>query len=178
MTMSTIRRIRRAVHAREIEFSNHALEEMDDDELTLADVRTVLLHGALHKRFTDDPRGVRYVVRGTVDARDIDIVCRFLISGVLRIITVYEIGDQTMENERSDPCEVCESRAGFEERLVTVYRRRRGQHFIFERVPARVCKACGHRYFSWDVAEALDRLMDAPETQTHVQPVPVVTLVP
>ncbi len=74
------------------------------------------------------------------------------------------------------PCEFCTGQDGLEERLVTVYRHRRGQHFIFERVPARVCKSCGHRYFSWDVAEQMDRLMDAPETRAHVQPVPVIAL--
>lgn len=63
-----------------------------------------------------------------------------------------------------------------EDRLVTVYRQRQGQHFIFERVPAQVCQACGHRYFSWDVVEEMDRLMDAPETQDRTQPVPVIAL--
>lgn len=79
-------------------------------------------------------------------------------------------------SEHEFPCEFCESREGLEERLVTVYRHRHGQHFIFERVPARVCKACGHRYFSWAVAAEMDRLMDAPETQEHLKPVPVVAL--
>lgn len=79
-------------------------------------------------------------------------------------------------NNPTDQCEFCDSREKLEEKKVTVYRHRRGQHFIFEHVPARVCRACGHRYFSWDVAEEMDRLMDAPETQAQVQPIPVVSL--
>ena len=72
------------------------------------------------------------------------------------------------------PCEFCESAEGLEDRLVTVYRSRGGQHFIFERVPATVCRACGHRYFGGGVVEEMDRLMDVPEAQAHVRPVPVI----
>ncbi|MBC8170151.1 MAG: YgiT-type zinc finger protein [Anaerolineae bacterium] len=74
------------------------------------------------------------------------------------------------------PCEYCDSEDGLEEKLVTVYRQRKGQHFIFERVPARVCKACGHKYFTWEVVAEMDRLLNAPETQARVQPVPVVAI--
>ena len=79
-------------------------------------------------------------------------------------------------SEQPHPCEFCDSQAGLEERLVTVYRQRRGQHFIFERVPAQVCKNCGHRYFALKVVEEMERLMDAPETQSYAQAVPVVAL--
>jgi hypothetical protein len=89
--MSTIKRIRRAVHERRVEFSDHALEEMDNDELTVSQVRTVLLHGALFARKSDDPRGVRYVVRGAVNDDDVDVVCRFLDTEMLWIITVYAV---------------------------------------------------------------------------------------
>lgn len=40
--MSILRRIRKAIRARQVELSDHALEEMDDDDLTLVDIRTVL----------------------------------------------------------------------------------------------------------------------------------------
>ncbi len=56
------------------------------------------------------------------------------------------------------------------------YRHRGEQHFIFERVPARVCKARGHRYFSFDVVETTERLMADPATHAHAKPVPVVAL--
>lgn len=79
-------------------------------------------------------------------------------------------------SNQTDMCEYCDDSSHLEERLVTVYRHRRGQHFIFEQVPARVCRECGHRYFAMDVIEEMDRLMDAPETQERVQPVPVISL--
>lgn len=43
--VSTAKRIRRLVREEKVELSDHALEEMDNDNLTLEQVRTVLLHG-------------------------------------------------------------------------------------------------------------------------------------
>lgn len=75
------------------------------------------------------------------------------------------------------PCEYCDSLAGLEERRVTLYRHRDGQHFIFEDVPALVCRNCGHRYYSMETVEAMDRYMTDPETLQKTLPVPVVSLV-
>jgi hypothetical protein len=50
------------------------------------------------------------------------------------------------------------------------------EHFIFERVPAQVCRNCGHRYYDWAIVEEMERLMDAPDTPSHAQPVPVIAL--
>ena len=61
----SIKRIGRAVRQERYEFTMHALEEMDEDDLTEAEVRRVLLDGELRARLTDDPRGIRFVVRGT-----------------------------------------------------------------------------------------------------------------
>ena len=38
-----------------------------------------------------------------------------------------------------DFCEYCEATLNQVEKLVTVYRHRGGQHFIFQLVPAQVC---------------------------------------
>jgi hypothetical protein len=37
---------------------------MDEDNLVEADVRHALMHGSLELELTDDPRGVRFIVRG------------------------------------------------------------------------------------------------------------------
>jgi hypothetical protein len=79
-----IRRIRQAVRREQYEFTIHALEEMDDDQLTEADVRRALLNGELRATLTDDPRGARWVVRGSSHDIEIEVVCRFLPSGLLR----------------------------------------------------------------------------------------------
>ena len=91
----TIRRIRKAIRQGHYEFSAHSLEEMDEDNLTDADVRRTVLGGALVTELTDDPRGVRFVVCGVLkdQERDVEVVCRFLPSGMMRIITVYEVDE-------------------------------------------------------------------------------------
>ena len=88
-----IARIRRAVRQDRYGFTSHALEEMDEDDLSEADVRKVLQRGHVIARLARDSRGVRFVVRGAPgeSERAIEIVCRFLPSGLLRIITVYQL---------------------------------------------------------------------------------------
>ena len=77
--------------------------------------------------------------------------------------------------KKTDACEYCQATLGAGERLLTVYRHRGGKHFIFERVPARVCPGCGERYFSARVVRAMDRQMRARRKRTTVA-VPVIAL--
>ena len=74
-----------------------------------------------------------------------------------------------------DTCEYCQAALGVGERLLTVYRHRRGKHFIFEQVPARVCRRCGERYFSARVVRAMDQQMIARRKRATVV-VPVIAL--
>jgi phosphopantetheine adenylyltransferase len=91
----SIRRIRRAAREGRYEFTVHALEEMDEDDITEADVAQAIISGSLVATLTDDRRGIRFVVRGTSKDKDLDIevVCRFLPSALMRIITVYTVED-------------------------------------------------------------------------------------
>jgi YgiT-type zinc finger domain-containing protein len=77
--------------------------------------------------------------------------------------------------KKVDACEYCEAALGADERLLTVYRHRRGKHFIFDQVPARVCRRCGERYFSARVVRAMERQMNTRRKRTTV-PVPVIAL--
>lgn len=77
-----------------------------------------------------------------------------------------------------DFCEYCNAPLADTEKMVTVYRRRRDRHYIFEAVPARVCPRCGERYFSAAVVREMDRLMQAPEPQARLVPVPVIAFTP
>jgi YgiT-type zinc finger domain-containing protein len=81
-----------------------------------------------------------------------------------------------MMPDRLDPCEYCGELVDESERLVTVYRHRKGKHFIFERVPARVCSACGERYFSAVTAREMDRQMKKGKPGQVTVPVPVISL--
>lgn len=79
---------------------------------------------------------------------------------------------------RVDSCEYCNFPLAQEERLVTVYRHRGQRHFIFERVPARVCERCGELYFSAQTVAEMDRLMRKRKTQASLVSVPVIALRP
>ena len=70
-----------------------------------------------------------------------------------------------------DSCEYCNATLPDDEKLVTVYRHRRGQHFIFERVPARVCQRCGERYFAAYAVAEMGRLMRRAKPATNLVPV-------
>jgi YgiT-type zinc finger domain-containing protein len=73
-----------------------------------------------------------------------------------------------------DFCEYCGASLPKGRRFVTVYRHRRRPHFIFERVPARVCKSCGERYFDPRVVRTMDGWIKKRKTLSTVTPVPVI----
>ena len=57
-----LKRIQRVIREKRYEFTIHALEEMDDDDLDETDVRYAILHGEISSELTDDSRGIRFVV--------------------------------------------------------------------------------------------------------------------
>lgn len=92
--MRSLQRLRQAIRAQRYRISSHANEEMSEDELEAGDIERVVLTGKVARRFTRDRRGIRYEVVGdTTDGRRACVVCRFLSSGVLLIITAYAGAD-------------------------------------------------------------------------------------
>jgi hypothetical protein len=92
MSSEIVARIRNVVREKRYQVTDHALEEADNDDLTLDDILNVLLNGELDSTYTDDPRGIRYVIRGDVGEDEVDVVCRFRQDGTLLIIiTVYVV---------------------------------------------------------------------------------------
>lgn len=91
----SIRRIRSALKEGRYEYSIHALEEMDEDHLADSDVHEAIMKGDVVAKLTGDPRGARFVVRGFAldQETEVEVICRFLSSGILRIITVYAVED-------------------------------------------------------------------------------------
>lgn len=77
---------------------------------------------------------------------------------------------------KSDYCEYCDARLNSRMKSVTVYRHHKGRHFIFERVPARVCTRCGERYFPAGVVHTMDRLMKRAGPIASFEQVPVISL--
>jgi hypothetical protein len=88
-----IDKIRDAVRTGNYDMTHHAVEEMAEDELGIFDIENAVLSGRIIKREKDDPRGVKYVVEGvgTDQLTPIGVVGRFKETGVLLIITVYQI---------------------------------------------------------------------------------------
>ena len=71
----------------------HAVEEMAEDNLRVCDIESAVLTGKIIKKEKDDPRGVKYVIKGldTFQSIPIGVVGRFKETGVFLIITVYKI---------------------------------------------------------------------------------------
>ena len=89
--MHALQRIQKAIREQRYRISSHANEEMSEDNLVAEDVENVILSGRIMRKFTRDPRGTRYEVAGdTTDGRRACVVCRFLPSGMLLVITAYE----------------------------------------------------------------------------------------
>ena len=88
--MHALMRIRQAIREQRYRISAHANEEMSEDDLLAEDVENTILTGEVRRRYTHDPRGTRYEIVGeTMDGREAHVICRFLVSGVLNIITAY-----------------------------------------------------------------------------------------
>lgn len=89
----SIRRIRLALKEDRYAYSIHALEEMDEDHLADSDVYEAIMKGKVVAKLTGDPRGTRFVIRGRAVGKEtqVEVVCRFVPSTILRIITVYAV---------------------------------------------------------------------------------------
>jgi YgiT-type zinc finger domain-containing protein len=71
-------------------------------------------------------------------------------------------------------CEYCHSELPLSEKRVTVYRKRYGQVYVLENVPARVCQTCGERYFAAEVVQAMEKMMTEPAVPARTMTVPVI----
>ena len=88
--MGVIARLRLAVREETYRISSHCNDEMSEDSLSTDDIERIIRGGKVIRKYTHDPRGTRYEVAGrAVDGRDASVVCRFLPSGTLLIITAY-----------------------------------------------------------------------------------------
>jgi hypothetical protein len=87
-----LNRLREKIRKRQYVITLHAEEEMDDDELTIYDVESVVLTGALIEQQRDRKSKERkYLVRGQTVAGDVIaiVVSKIGPTGKLVILTVY-----------------------------------------------------------------------------------------
>ncbi|MBW3600992.1 MAG: DUF4258 domain-containing protein [Planctomycetes bacterium] len=93
MASRELERLRNAILDGRYSLTEHAYDEMEDDDLDILDVEAAILTGAIDQTLTKDPRGTRYVVVGigTDQFTRVAIVGRFVEHDRLLIITVYEV---------------------------------------------------------------------------------------
>ena len=93
MASPELERIRNAILDGKYALTEHAYDEMDDDNLDVLDVESAILTGDIDQVLTHDPRGTRYVVIGkaTDQATRVGVVTRFVEHDQLLVITVYEV---------------------------------------------------------------------------------------
>ncbi len=91
MAQPSISRIRDCVRSLNYVVSLHAAEELDDDNLTILDLETIMLTGKITERQRDrNTREVKLVVRGrTIAGPAAETIVKFNRIGTLFVITVY-----------------------------------------------------------------------------------------
>jgi len=90
-----IRQIRDKIRTEEYDLTIHARSEMEEDNLTVSDVETVILNGHIRRRERDLLRRTKYVIEGlSWDGRPVGVVGRFTETGFFLIITMYEITEE------------------------------------------------------------------------------------
>ena len=72
-----------------------------------------------------------------------------------------------MMNEQTFDCHFCGGEVTARE--INVMRHWKECYILIENVPAHVCTQCGERYYDAAVAEAMDRIMRASETDLKVE---------
>ena len=93
MPQRMIDKIRESIRNGNYDMTEHAIEEMAEDELGIFEVEEAILKGEVIEIEKDDPGGNKYVVRGRGFSRftEIGVVGRFKETGIFLIITVYKI---------------------------------------------------------------------------------------
>ena len=93
MAKPSISRIRDCIRSLNYAVSLHAAEELDDDDLTILDLETIILTGKITERQRDrKTQEVKLVVCGhTIEGRAAETIVTLNQIGTLFIITVYRV---------------------------------------------------------------------------------------
>jgi len=91
VAQATINRIRNSIRSLNYAVVIHAAEELDDENLTVLDLESIILTGAIVERQRDrQTREVKYIVRGnTLSDLPAEAVVKIAPDGTLFVITVY-----------------------------------------------------------------------------------------
>lgn len=91
MPKPTIARLREIIRALRYVVSLHAAEELDDDNLTILDLESIILTGEIVARQRDgQTREIKFLIRGfTLAGGSAEAVVKLGPTGQLVVITVY-----------------------------------------------------------------------------------------
>ncbi len=91
MTQVTITRLRQLIRTLSYVVSNHAADELEDDQLSILDLENIVLTGQIVERQRDrQTRETKFVIQGgTLDGTAAEVVAKVAHTGRLFIITVY-----------------------------------------------------------------------------------------
>lgn len=76
--------------------------------------------------------------------------------------------------KNSNPCSYCEGE--LKDTFVQHTYRWQGKIYVFEDVPAQVCRQCGERYFDAKTIEEMERIVLSRAKPTRILEVPVFSL--
>jgi hypothetical protein len=95
MPRRLLERIRRLVRELRYEVTDHAWDEMAEDNLLLVDVETAMLTGDVVREDRREPRGVVYVIEGKATDREtqVGVAVRFNERDNLLVITAYKLDE-------------------------------------------------------------------------------------
>lgn len=93
MSRRILSQIRNAIRADNYDLTQHAIDEMAEDGLSILDIEHAILIGKITKTEMDDPRGTKYTVIGLAEDQEteVGVIGRFTETGIYLVITVYEI---------------------------------------------------------------------------------------
>lgn len=93
MVKVNVNKIRELVALGKYDMTFHAMQEMAEDELDIADIQNSIADGVIARIDRGDPRGNKYVIEGhACDGKTpVGSVGRITVTGRYLIITVYEI---------------------------------------------------------------------------------------
>ena len=91
MPRLSITRIRNLVRSLNYVVSVHSAEELEDDNLTILDLESIILTGRIVGRQKDrETREPKIVIRGrALDRREAEAIVKVSLTGILYFITVY-----------------------------------------------------------------------------------------
>ena len=93
MTLVSIAHLRQLIRTLSYIVSNHAADELADDNLSILDLENVVLTGQITERQRDRiTRETKYVIQGnTLDGNAAEVVAKVGHTGRLYVITIYAV---------------------------------------------------------------------------------------